>query len=68
MKPSKQVLKDALKNLSGKKIKEALKWIDSLSEKELGELEQFSIVQLAQFLLANRLKGKPSNSKKQAKE
>lgn len=63
----KQDLRDSMKQLSLKKRKEALKWIDNLSEKELEEFEQLNKVQLTEFLIKKYLKRRRVHSKKHPK-
>lgn len=68
MQSHKQILKEAMKNLSAKERKEALKWIDNLSQKELELVQQLSEIQLAQLLLEQYFNHSASKTKKQHKD
>lgn len=67
MQSRKQELKDMLKKLSLKEGKEALKWIDNLSKKELDELELLNRIQLTELLIKKYFKSKAIDSQKHEK-
>lgn len=58
MQSPKSILKEAMKQLSSTERKEALKWVDSLSEEKIIEFEVLIKAQLAQVLLKTYLQGK----------
>lgn len=64
----KQALKDSIKQLSEKERKEALEWIDSLSEKELKKFEQLTKIQLTQFLIEKYINDRILDSKKSSRK
>lgn len=58
MPSNKQSLKELLKQMSAKEKKEALKWIDSLSDEEIKRLELLTKIHLIQALTERFLKKK----------
>lgn len=60
--------KKGIKNQNNSQIKEALKWIESLTPQEIKKLEQLSRVKLAVTLLEAYSKLKTNKSKRQNKK
>lgn len=58
MPSNKQSLKEVLKQLSSKEKREAIKWIDSLSKKQLEELEELNRIHISDLLIEKYLKCK----------